>query len=71
MEKLTLKQAEVLKFCKLYAKAHGMPPTRGEIAEGFGWNSLNAAQQHLEAIARKGHIRLAEGKKSRGIAFLR
>lgn len=71
MDELTPKQREVFKFLKAYAKANGMPPTRSEIAAGFGWKSLNAAQQHLVLIARKGYIRLSEGSKSRGIAFLK
>ena len=53
---LTAKQAAVLDFVKLHAKRYGFPPTRQEISDAFGFASANAAQQHLELIARKGHI---------------
>lgn len=71
MNALTERQSEIYKFVKLYAKRHGYPPTRQEIAEGFGWASANAAQQQLVAIERKGFIRLAQGGISRGIVILK
>ena len=71
MNNLTGQQREVLKFVKAYAKANGMPPTRMEIAQGFGWKSANAAQQHLILIERKGYIKLLDKGKSRGIAILK
>jgi repressor LexA len=44
----------------------GAPPTREEIARAFGFRSLNAAEQHLQALQRKGLIELVSGT-SRGI----
>jgi repressor LexA len=44
----------------------GYPPTRAEIAERMGFKSVNAAEQHLRALERKGAIEIAEGA-SRGI----
>ena len=43
-----------------------MPPTRAEIAEALGFRSVNAAEEHLRALARKGAIELLPGT-SRGI----
>lgn len=71
MNGLTERQAEIFRFVKLYAKKNGYPPTRQEIADGFGWASCNAAQQQLVAIERKGYIRLAQGGISRGIVILK
>ena len=71
MNNLTRQQREVLKFVKLYAAKNGMPPTRMEISEGFGWKSANAAQQHLVLIERKGYIRLLDKGKARGIAIIK
>ncbi|MGD9584041.1 MAG: transcriptional repressor LexA [Lysobacterales bacterium] len=44
----------------------GAAPTRGEIAERFGFASRSAAEQHLRALAAKGLIRLQAGS-ARGI----
>jgi len=44
----------------------GAPPTRAEIAKTLGFRSVNAAEDHLKALARKGAITLAPGT-SRGI----
>lgn len=53
---LTERQSQVLAFIQGFAKKNGFPPTRQDIAKHFGWASPNAAQDHLRAIARKGHI---------------
>jgi repressor LexA len=44
----------------------GMPPTRAEIAKDLGFRSINAAEDHLRALERKGVIELLPGT-SRGI----
>ena len=44
----------------------GSPPTRAEIAQELGFKSANAAEEHLQALARKGVIELVSGT-SRGI----
>jgi repressor LexA len=44
----------------------GAPPTRAEIAAELGFKSANAAEEHLQALARKGVIELVGGT-SRGI----
>lgn len=44
----------------------GYPPTRAEIAERMGFRSVNAAEQHLRALEKKGAIDIAAGS-SRGI----
>jgi len=43
-----------------------MPPTRAEIAEALGFRSVNAAEEHLRALERKGALELLPGT-SRGI----
>src|SRR6218665_805474 len=44
----------------------GAPPPRAEIAAELGFKSANAAEEHLQALARKGAIELVSGT-SRGI----
>src|SRR5690606_12626893 len=47
----------------------GFPPTRAEIANELGFKSANAAEEHLQALARKGAIEISPGT-SRGIRLL-
>lgn len=63
---LTTKQQRVLNYVLRYLGKHGIPPTRREIADYFGFASLTAAQGHLKAIENKGYIRLTAAI-SRGI----
>ncbi|HKC30653.1 MAG TPA: transcriptional repressor LexA, partial [Burkholderiales bacterium] len=42
------------------------PPTRAEIAARMGFRSVNAAEQHLRALEKKGAIEISSGA-SRGI----
>lgn len=66
MNGLTLKQGKVLNFIKQFIAEHGCPPTRVEIAEGFGWKSPNAVEIHLRGLCTKGAIIIKPGV-SRGI----
>src|SRR5205085_6683377 len=66
MEPLTERQAEILRLVRELTEVTGYPPTRAEIAERMGFKSVNAAEQHLRALEKKGAIDIAEGA-SRGI----
>jgi len=66
MEPLTERQAEILRLVRELTEVSGYPPTRAEIAEKMGFRSVNAAEQHLRALEKKGAIEIAEGA-SRGI----
>ena len=66
MNKLTLRQTEVLDFIRSYIEETGYPPTRAEIAQKLGFKSANASEEHLKALARKGAIEMIPGT-SRGI----
>jgi repressor LexA len=43
-----------------------MPPTRAEIATGLGFSTSSSAEDHLQALAKKGAIELVPGA-SRGL----
>ena len=43
-----------------------MPPTRAEIASGLGFSTPSSAEDHLQALARKGAIEMLPGA-SRGL----
>jgi repressor LexA len=66
MEELTPRQAQVLRMIRDFIQSSGFPPTRAEIAEALGFRSLNAAEDHLKTLARKGFIEVLAGA-SRGI----
>jgi repressor LexA len=63
---LTEKQEKILAFVRAHLREQGLPPTREEIAREFGFAVRASAEEHLRAIARKGHIDLIPGS-SRGI----
>ena len=65
-EPLTERQAEILRLIKDLTEVSGFPPTRAEIAERMGFRSVNAAEQHLRALEKKGAIEISSGA-SRGI----
>jgi len=58
---LTPRQQEILQLIRDTVAATGVPPTRAEICQAFGFASPNAAEDHLRALARKGAIELSEG----------
>ncbi len=66
MIKLTARQEQILCLIRDAIDNTGFPPTRAEIARELGFRSANAAEEHLQALARKGAIDLTPGT-SRGI----
>lgn len=65
---LTKRQQQIFDFIVDSMVANSAPPTRVEIAEHFGFKSPNAAEDHLKALDKKGHIELKSGT-SRGIVI--
>ena len=68
--KLTARQQQILDLIQSAIARTGAPPTRAEIATELGFKSANAAEEHLQALARKGVIELVSGT-SRGIRIKR
>jgi repressor LexA len=69
MDELTDRQNEILRLIRELTEVSGYPPTRAEIAERMGFRSVNAAEQHLRALEKKGAIEISSGA-SRGIRVL-
>lgn len=67
---LTTRQQQVLEFIEQRTQSDGLPPTRAEIVQHFGFASPNAAQCHLRALAQRGAIELKPGR-ARGIVLVR
>jgi repressor LexA len=66
LKPLTNRQKQIFDLIKDKIQETGMPPTRAEIANFFGFKSANAAEEHLKALAKKGYIEMLPGT-SRGI----
>lgn len=66
MEPLTERQTEILRLIRELTESSGYPPTRAEIARAMGFRSVNAAEQHLRALEKKGVLEISSGA-SRGI----
>ena len=64
--RLTDRQQQIYDLIQNAIALTGSPPTRAEIATALGFKSPNAAEEHLQALARKGVIELVSGT-SRGI----
>ncbi len=67
--RLTDRQQQILDLIQSAIARSGYPPTRAEIAAELGFRSPNAAEEHLQALARKGVIELTRGA-SRGIRLV-
>ena len=65
---LTSRQAEILAFITEQCEMNGLPPSRQEIQQHFGFASINAVNKHLDALEAKGALTIAFGK-SRGITL--
>ena len=63
---LTARQRQILDWIRAYLETTGMPPTRAEIASGLGFSTPSSAEDHLQALARKGAIEMLPGA-SRGL----
>src|SRR3954468_2071654 len=66
METLTDRQAEILRLVRELTEVSGYPPTRPEIATKVGFRSVNAAEQHLRPLEKKGAVEISAGV-SRGM----
>ena len=66
---LTRRQQQILDLIRKTIEQTGMPPTRADICEFFGFRSPTAAEDHLRALDRKGYIELLPGR-SRGIRLV-
>ena len=69
MQQLTARQAQVLKMICDFIEDTGLPPTRAEVAKALGFRSINAAEEHIKVLAKKGAIELLPGA-SRGIRII-
>jgi repressor LexA len=67
--RLTARQRQILDWIRTFLETRGMPPTRAEIAGGLGFSTPSSAEDHLQALAKKGAIELIPGA-SRGLRLI-
>lgn len=53
---LTDRQVQVLIFCRDFLSRNDEFPPMWAISKHFGWKSANAAQAHVDALARRGVV---------------
>jgi len=63
---ITARQQALLEAIRQHQQECGLPPTKAELAVRLGVRSLNAVENHLAALARKGYLLRTPGT-SRGI----
>jgi len=61
-EHLSPGQARVLDALRRRAEDGAPPPTYRELCDQFGWKSTGTARDHLQALAKKGYVELADGR---------
>src|ERR1039457_3331538 len=62
MSGLTRKQQQILDFIQKWPRTEGAPPTFREIADQFGFRSLNSVTEHVRLLRQKGVLVTAPGK---------
>lgn len=62
MKEVTKRQGQVLEFIDRVQRREGETPSLREIADYFGFRSVNAARDHVEALCRKGALRRRPGR---------
>ena len=67
-DKLTRRQAEILRSIRKFIRRNGYPPTVRELGERFGFDP-STIFEHLRALQRKGHIK-RDPHKSRSLTLL-
>lgn len=66
--KLTDRQKEILDFIQKFIVENGFPPTLREIASNFGMASTFGVKRHLDALKKKGYLKI-ESFASRAITL--
>ena len=62
MTELTRKQQQILDFILKWQRTEGATPTYQEIADQFGFRSLNSVTEHLRLLRQKGFLANEPGK---------
>jgi len=62
MTDLTRKQQQILDFIQKWQRTEGATPTFQEIADQFGFRSLNSVTEHLRLLRQKGVLATEPGK---------
>jgi repressor LexA len=59
---LTQRQQQIVDFVQKWHREHGLSPTYQEIADHFGFRSLNSVSEHVRLIRQKGFLTNEPGR---------
>ncbi|ARF49616.1 LexA family transcriptional regulator [Pantoea stewartii] len=65
---MTDTQQRTFDFIRGFIRENGLSPTIVEITEGMGWKSPNSAVNHINALERKGYLKIKRAT-GRGITL--
>jgi repressor LexA len=66
---LTEKQKRIYEFIREYIEEKDMSPSYSEIKEYFGFSSLNAVNDHIDNLIKKGFIQKGSSNQKRSITL--
>lgn len=66
---LTHRQAQVLEFIRRYIASEARSPSYIDIMRNFGWQSMNAAVEHVQKLEVKGFVTVTP-RTMRGISLV-
>lgn len=66
LQQPTPRQKAILDYIREFQRDNGFPPSRREIAKGLGLSSVATVQEHVEALEKKGLLKL-RSEMNRGI----
>src|ERR1035438_1418621 len=69
MKQLTRKQQQILDFILKWQRTQGATPTYQEIADQFGFRSLNSVTGHVRLLRQKGYLE-SEPRKARAFRVI-
>lgn len=67
MSELTERQRQILDFIQRYQQTESVAPSLREIARHFGFQSMNAAFAHVQALCRKGVLEQNQPRRARSL----
>jgi len=70
MDGLTAIQDDCLRAIGTYIRKEGRSPTRQELAELIGQKSTNGVRQILQALQRKGYVKIGPPGRARNITVI-
>ena len=59
---MTRRQRELMDYIVRFQRAHGIPPTYAEMADGLGIKSRGSTHRMVKVLCEAGYLRMVPGK---------